>query len=100
MVLVVKFGFGEWCKMESKSVLKRLKVQKKNYKMEVRTDSTDNWSSNACVYATEREALDAGDELMGRWMLVREYRAVTTDDPVNYRMVDGRPQSIRSIEGE
>lgn len=61
-----------------------------SYKMEVRTDSTDTFTGNAIAYATEQEALDAGEELMGRWLLVREFRAVESDEPVNYKFENGR----------
>jgi hypothetical protein len=53
--------------------------------MEVIADSSNTWASNACRYATHKEAEDAGRELMSRWMAVREYRAVESTDAVNYR---------------
>ena len=53
-----------------------------NWKMEVLTSS---WNSNACVYATEKEALEAGRELLGRWFVPTDYRAVESTDPVNYK---------------
>jgi len=58
-----------------------------SYKMEViaERDGIYPWASNACVYATKKEAEDAGRELMSRWMAVREYRAVESTDAVNYR---------------
>lgn len=56
-----------------------------SYKMEVIAERDGNWASNACVYATKKEAEDAGRELMSRWMAVREYRAVESTDAVNYR---------------
>ena len=56
------------------------------YIMEVQTGPEYTpWSRNACVYATEAEALEAGKELMSRWMLVTAYRATEVDEPVNYR---------------
>ena len=46
---------------------------------------TTSWSSNACVYATEKEALEAGRELMGRWFVPTDHRAVESTDTVNYK---------------
>ena len=51
----------------------------------------DDWATNACVFATEQEALDAGAELASRWMLVTAHEARPTDEPVNYEFIDGRP---------
>jgi len=63
----------------------------KNWKMEVLTDS---WAGNACVYATEQEAIDAGKELLSRWYVPSDSRAVTTADPVNYQFTNGRSSPI------
>ena len=64
----------------------------KSYKMEVLVDG--KWSSNACVYATQAEATDAGHELLSRWFVPVDSRAVESNDPVNYRF---DPVSYRSI---
>ena len=55
----------------------------KSYKMEVCTKG--EWSTNSCVYATEKEAVEAGKELLSRWMVPTDSRAVESDKPVNYR---------------
>jgi hypothetical protein len=54
----------------------------KTYKMEVLVDG--KWASNACVYATEEEAKSAGHELLGRWFVPTDSRAIESNDPVNY----------------
>jgi hypothetical protein len=54
------------------------------------------WSANALRFATEKEAEDIAFDLMGRWTLVRRCRAAPSDDPPNYRWVDGR---LEHIEG-
>ena len=56
--------------------------------------SKDDWSTNACVYATEQEALDAGHELSMRWCAVSDYEARPCTDEVNYFFDDGRNQKI------
>ncbi len=50
----------------------------------------DGWATNACVFATEKEAFDAGTELASRWLLVTDHEARPTDEPVNYEFVDGK----------
>ena len=64
----------------------------KSWKMEVCVDGT--WSSNAVRFATKQEAEDAGVELLGRWFVPTDSRAAESDDEVNYRFVDGRPEML------
>lgn len=61
-----------------------------SYKPEVITDSTGKWYGNALRFATYEEALASARDLASRWLLVREYRAVESPDPVNYQLVDGK----------
>ena len=51
------------------------------------------WAGNALRFTTYDEALDNARELMGRWMLVADYRADESTDPVNYRWIDGKLES-------
>jgi len=53
-----------------------------------------SWAQNALVFATEAEARDNARELMGRWMLVEDYRAVESTDAVNYKWVNGQLEEI------
>lgn len=48
----------------------------------------DKWSYNALRFETKDEALASAKDLMGRWMLVVEYDAHESEDPVNYKLVD------------
>jgi len=64
-----------------------------SWKMEVEVEG--KWASNACRYETKDEAEQAGRELLGRWFVPTGSRAVLSGDPVNYRIVDGRPEPIR-----
>ena len=45
------------------------------WKSYVKADSSGKWATNAMEYATEKEATEAGRELMSRWMMVTEYKA-------------------------
>ena len=40
-------------------------------------------------FATRDGAIDNVQDLMYRWLAVREVRVVESDDPVNYRWVNG-----------
>lgn len=55
-----------------------------SWKPEVLVDG--QWSQNAVVFATEEEAVYSAKELMSRWMLVCDSRAVESDMPVNYKI--------------
>lgn len=55
----------------------------KSYKVEVFVDN--EWCSNSCRFATEKEAETAGRELLSRWFVPSDSQATETTDPVNYR---------------
>jgi hypothetical protein len=61
---------------------------------EVTTDATGKWYGNALRFATREEAEANALDLYGRWMLVRATRAVESQDPVNYKWVEGRLQAV------
>lgn len=61
---------------------------------EVITDSTGKWYRNALRFATREEAEANARDLMSRWLLVRETRAVESSDPVNYAWVNGALQHL------
>jgi hypothetical protein len=65
-----------------------------SFKPEVQTDATGKWYSNALRFATRAEAAAQVAGLMMRWTAVRDTRVVECDDPVNYRYVDGRLESL------
>jgi len=45
---------------------------------------------NALRFATCEEAETSVQDLIMRWLAVRETRVVESDDPVNYRYINGR----------
>ena len=63
------------------------------WKPEVKVDG--EWSQNALVFATKEEAEANARNLMSRWMLVTDSRAVEVDAKVNYRWVN---DSLESVE--
>ncbi len=62
---------------------------------EVQTDSTGKWYGNALRFATREEAEDNAENLRMRWLLVRETRAVESDDPVNYHWTE---DGLKAVE--
>jgi hypothetical protein len=48
------------------------------------------WAGNALVFATKEEAEQWGRDLLMRWFVPTDSRAVEVDKPVNYRLIDGR----------
>lgn len=68
----------------------------RSYKPEVIADSSGKWAGNALRFATREEAEAQVRDLSWRWTLVRETRVVESDDPVNYRYVDGKLVEVKS----
>jgi hypothetical protein len=65
-----------------------------SWKPEVIADSTGQWYGNGLRFETKAEAEANVLDLSYRWTLVRDTRAVESDDPVNYRYVDGHLEAI------
>jgi hypothetical protein len=67
-----------------------------SFKPEVIADTSGKWCDNALRFATREEAKANVHDLMMRWFAVRDTRVVQSDDPVNYRYVDGLLESLTS----
>ena len=67
-----------------------------SFKPEVIAHPPGKWRGNALCFATREEAEANVRDLMMRWFAVRETRVVESDDPVNYRYVGGRLESLTS----
>lgn len=65
-----------------------------SFKVEVNTysDSPDAWTPNGLRFETVEQAKAYGEDLAWRWILVRAWRVVESDEPVN------RPLTV-AIEG-
>lgn len=61
---------------------------------EVIADSSGKWCGNALRFATKEEAEGNVANLRQRWIAVLQTRVVESDEPVNYRWVDGKLESI------
>jgi hypothetical protein len=66
-----------------------------SFKPEVIADGSGKCCGNALRFATRKKTEANVEDLMMRWTSVRETRVIESDDPVNYRYVDGRLKSIR-----
>lgn len=64
-----------------------------SWKTEVLVDGT--WATNALRFATKSEAEKAGHELLSRWWVPVDSRAVESDDPVNYKFDDNLGKPVR-----
>ena len=65
-----------------------------SWKPEVIADSSGQWCGNALRFATREEAEANVADLKARWWLVTDTRVVESDDPVNYRWIDGRLEGV------
>jgi hypothetical protein len=54
-----------------------------SWKAEVIADSSGKFCGNGLRFATKGEAERYAKDLMYRWTLVREWRVVESDEPVN-----------------
>jgi hypothetical protein len=65
-----------------------------SWKPEVIADSSGKWYGNALRFAAREEAEANVQDLMMRWFAVCDTPVVESDDPVNYRYVVGRLESL------
>jgi hypothetical protein len=65
-----------------------------SWKPEVIADGSGEWCGNALRFASREEAEASVQDLMMRWLAVRETRVVESDEPVNYQYVDGRLEHL------
>lgn len=61
-----------------------------SWRPEVIADSSGQWVPNGQRFATREEALASAHDLMMRWILVQEFRATESEEPVNYAWREGR----------
>ena len=65
-----------------------------SFKPEVIADSSGQWTGNGLRFATREEAEANVKDLERRWFLVTDTRVVESDDPVNYRWVEGHLEAV------
>jgi hypothetical protein len=72
----------------------KLPLDTQSWAAEVQADSSGKWTGNMVRFATKLEAEKYAGDLSMRWTAVREWRVVTSPDPVNYRIVDNRLEAL------
>lgn len=70
-----------------------------SWKPEVIADSSGQWTGNGLRFATAEEALSYAEDLMMRWLAVREIRTTLCEDPVNYRWINGKLERVEAPSG-
>lgn len=65
-----------------------------SYAPEVTTGSDPKFYGNALRFATREEAEGNVKDLERRWMLVTGTRVVESNEPVNYRWVNGQLEAV------
>lgn len=60
----------------------------KSWKPVIKTDNTGKWYDNALRFATKEEAPISACDLANRWLLVRDFDAHESEDPVTHKIVD------------
>ena len=60
-----------------------------SFKPELSTDGGKTFHANGLAFATKEEAELSAKDTYGRWLLATHWRAVESDQPVNYQIVDG-----------
>lgn len=60
-----------------------------SFKPEFQTGSDPKWYGNAQAFATEAEALESAKARFNVWTMATAYRAVESDEPVNYKWDNG-----------
>jgi len=68
-----------------------------SYKAEVLVAGEKDWVPNGLCFATEKEADDYALDLASRWMAVRETRAVSSTEPVNYTYENGKLKELTAV---
>ncbi len=65
-----------------------------SWKPEIQTVNDEKYYQNNLCFATKEEAEASAADIFNRWMLATNYRAAESDDPVNYRIVDGVMEAV------
>ena len=71
-----------------------------SFKPEVSTDGGHTFHQNALAFAAREEAEASARDRMSRWMLVTDWRAVESDQPVNYTLKGGVLEAVDGRVGE
>lgn len=68
-----------------------------SFKPAVRVFGEDKFHHNNLAFETREEAEISARDLANRWMLVEDWRVDESDQPANYRLVDGELISLEEV---
>lgn len=64
-------------------------------KPEISTDGGQTFHQNGLAFAAKEKAELSAQDVYSRWMLATHWRAVESEDPVNYQIVDGVMSAVK-----
>ena len=70
-------------------------MNNKSWKPEVLVEG--KWATNGLRFATEVEAYESAVQTQMRWWMVEDVRAAESEDPVNYRIAQGKLTSVELV---
>jgi hypothetical protein len=65
-----------------------------SFKVFVKVFGETSFNTNGVAFATRWEAEKYAVDLANRWMLVETWRVEESNDPINYKWVDGHAVSL------
>lgn len=68
-----------------------------SFKPELSTDGGKTFHTNGLAFATRKEAELSAQDTYGRWLLATHWRAVESDQEVNYQIVDGVMSAVAPV---
>ena len=71
-------------------------MNNKSWKPEVLVNG--KWATNGLRFATEVEAYESAVQTQIRWWMVEDVRAAESEDPVNYRIAQGKLTAVELVE--
>jgi hypothetical protein len=70
-------------------------MNNKSWKPEVLVNG--KWATNGLRFATEVEAYESAVQTQIRWWMVEDVRAAESEDPVNYRIAQGKLTAVELV---
>lgn len=71
-----------------------------SFKAEVIADGSGEFVGNGLRFASREEAEAYARDLSWRWLAVRDWRVIESDDAVSDAWVDGRPRRVEHLKEE
>ena len=82
------------CDTLTRVTLIELKEMMMSWKPAIKTSGED-FNLNGQTFETKEEAEQMAKDIFNRWMLATDHKAVESDEPVNYRIINGVLEPIQ-----